>query len=246
MNSHHVVAQWMAEFVGTALLVGVGCTWVVLDLKTGGTVSRWIPSEGARRALTGFLFGSTGCLITLSPIGKISGAHINPAVTLGFWIRRRIESTTAIGYIIAQVAGGIVGAWGLGIWGSSTKQMQYAATVPGRGGDWVAALGEVGATFLLVVLLFSFLGHVRLRNFVPYLLPVLYAILVWIEAPISGTSTNPARSVGPELMTGMWNGWWVYWLGPLVGAMLAVSVLHVARPITKWEIQVAKMYHFYG
>ena len=67
--------------------------------------------------------------------------------------------------------------------------------------------------------------------------------MVWLEAPISGTSTNPARSFGPSLVAGVWNGWWVYWLGPLAGALIAVALYHAVR----WEreaIEVAKIFHF--
>jgi aquaporin Z len=64
--------------------------------------------------------------------------------------------------------------------------------------------------------------------------------MVWLEAPISGTSTNPARSLGPALISGEWEGWWIYWLGPLIGAMLAV----IACSFLAKRIEVAKLYHF--
>ena len=75
---------YLSECIGTALLVGVGLSVVIFNNGPGSPVTAWIPDEGARRALTGFLFGTTGCLITLSPIGRISGAHINPIVSLMF------------------------------------------------------------------------------------------------------------------------------------------------------------------
>src|SRR5512140_3562400 len=96
---------WVSELVGTALLVGVGCSFVILDFGAGSPVVARLPGAGARRALTGFLFGSVGALIAISPVGKVSGAHINPAVTLAFWLMGRMKARVALGYVAAQLAG---------------------------------------------------------------------------------------------------------------------------------------------
>jgi aquaporin Z len=233
---------YLSEFIGTALLIGVGVSFVILDFGKGSPVTSLIPSFGIRRALTGFLFGSTGMLITFSPVGKWSGSHINPAVTLSFWLKGKIKSHIAIGYVIAQLLGGITGAFALLIWGNIGATVAYGATIPGKEGPWVAVLGESITTFCLIAGLFLFLGYKRIRPFTPVLFPFLYAVMVYFEAPISGTSTNPARSLGPSLVAGAWNGWWVYWIGPAIGTFLAVIIQ------TKWvrrlEIEVAKVYHF--
>jgi aquaporin Z len=73
-----------AEFIGTAVLVSVGLSFVIFDFGSGSPVTGFIPDAGLRRLITGFLFGTTGGLIALSPAGKVSGAHINPAVSLAF------------------------------------------------------------------------------------------------------------------------------------------------------------------
>jgi len=70
--------------------------------------------------------------------------------------------------------------------------------------------------------------------------PFLYAVMVYVEAPISGTSTNPARSLGPAMISGAWQGWWVYWVGPLIGTLAAV----LACSVLANRIEVAKLYHF--
>ena len=235
---------YSAEFLGTALLIGIGVSFVILDFGHGSPVPALIPDPDLRRAITGFLFGCTGALIAVSSLGRESGAHINPVVTLAFWVRGRIGARHAIGYILAQLAGGVVGALPLLLWGGVGNSISYGATLPGSEfGNWEAVLGELVTTFVLIILLFLFLGHKKIRPFTPLLFPVLYALMVWAEAPLSGTSTNPARSLGPQVISENWRAWWVYWIGPIAGAVIAVAV-HRFSLLNRFEIEVAKFYHF--
>jgi aquaporin Z len=235
---------YASELVGTAVLLTVGLSVVILAFGQGSPVADWIPSAGLRRLITGFLFGSTGALIALSPIGKHSGAHINPVVSLSFWRLHKLSLRHTIGYIIAQFAGAVLGALPLLAWGAMGRSIQFGATVPGSGyGTGWALLGEIVTTFALVIGLFFFLRHKGLRPFTPALFPPLYAVMVFLEAPISGTSTNPARSFGPAVISGQWSGWWVYALGPLLGALLGVAVYRLT-PLSQLEIEVAKIFHF--
>ncbi|MDE2184948.1 MAG: aquaporin, partial [Alphaproteobacteria bacterium] len=233
-----------AELIGTALLVAVGLSIVILDFGQGSPVVRLLPGTAWRRLVTGFLFGTTGATIALSRIGKESGAHINPAVTVGFWLMGRMKLGHALGYVACQLVGAIVGAVPLLAWGAIGRSVAYGATVPGAGyGTVWALLGEAVTTFVLVFGLFFFLRHRSLKAFTPALFPPLYAIMVWLEAAVSGTSTNPARSLGPAVIANVWHGWWVYWLGPLVGTLLAVAAHRWAD--RRWaRIEVAKIHHF--
>ncbi|MEJ2634567.1 MAG: aquaporin [Calditrichia bacterium] len=232
------------EFLGTALLILFGLSFVILDFGAGSPVVRWIPDAGIRRLITGFLFGSTGGLIAVSAIGKHSGAHINPVVSLAFWMRGKMSAGHAIGYILAQLLGGIVGAVPLLFWGKIGASVQYGATFPGSGyGAWLAVLGEVATTFCLIVGLFFFISNKRIRAFTPMLFPFLYAVMVFLEAPVSGTSTNPARSLGPAVVAWDWQAWWVYWVGPVLGTLVAIAA-HKLRLLGELEFEVAKLYHF--
>ncbi|HMA87856.1 MAG TPA: aquaporin [Burkholderiales bacterium] len=233
-----------SEAIGTALLVALGLSIVILDFGHGSPVLQVIPSAGWRRLITGFLFGTTGALIALSPLGKESGAHINPAVTLGFWLMGKLRAGHALGYVFAQLAGAVAGALPLLAWGGMGRSVDYGATLVGAGyGAAFALLGETACTFVLVFGLFFFLQHPRLRAFTPALFPFLYAVMVFVEAPLSGTSTNPARSLGPAVISGAWQGWWLYWLGPLLGTVLAVAVYRLNW--RRWSaIEVAKLHHF--
>lgn len=210
-------------------------------LGAGSPAARILPNEGARRLVTGFLFGATGALIALSPVGKVSGAHINPVVTLAFWLMGKLNARTVFGYVLAQLAGAGAGALPLLAWGSMGRSISFGATLPGDG--YAAAtvlLGEAVTTFALIAGLCVFLGFRRLRPFTPALFPFLYAFMVWAEAPISGTSTNPARSLGPAIVSGQWPGFWIFVAGPLLGGLAAVIVCSLLAK----KISVAKLYHF--
>ncbi len=230
-----------SEMIGTALLVLAGLSLVIMMFGTGSVVATVLPDEGTRRLITGFLFGTTGALIALSAVGKVSGAHINPVVTMAFWLMRKLDSRTAAGYVLAQLAGGVIGSVPLLAWGSMGRSVAFGATLPG---DSYAIrsvfLGEVVTTFVMVSLLAVFLGFRRIRSFTPGIFPPLYAVMVYLESPVSGTSTNPARSLGPALVSGQWDGWWIYWAGPAIGAFVAC----VACSALAKRIQEAKLYHF--
>jgi aquaporin Z len=235
---------YLSEALGTALLVAVGCSFVVLDFAARSPIPHLLPSDQLRRALTGFLFGSTGGAIALSPIGRESGAHINPVVSLAFLLRGSMNRAVAGGYIVSQMLGGIVGTLPLLLWGDLAQSVHFAATTLGPAGPIFGLLGETGATALLVLGLFIFVGHRSLRRFTPGLFPMLYAFLVWTEAPLSGTSTNPARSFGPDLVAHFWTGWWVDFLGPLLGLALGLLLLRLPR-LRGFREEVAKLYHFH-
>jgi aquaporin Z len=238
---HRERPLYIAELTGTALLVLIGLSLVTIMFGDGSPMPGLIPNAGLRRLITGFLFGSTGALIAISPIGKTSGAHINPAVSVGFSLMGKLRPRVAFGYVVAQLIGAILGAIPLLLWGAMGRSVSYGATAPGAGYSAVTALiGEVVTTFAMVALLCVFLGFRGLRPYTPALFPPLYAVMVWLEAPISGTSTNPARSLGPAVVSGTWQAWWIYWVAPFAGMLLAI----VACSTLANRIEVAKLYHF--
>ena len=232
---------FLAEVIGTALLLLSGLSLVISVNGAGSPVPQWVPNEAVRRSLTGFVFGTFGALISVSPVGRVSGAHINPAVTCGFLLAGKLEPRAALGYVIAQLAGAALGCWPLLLWGAMGRSVDFGATLPGAGYPTsTVVMGEAITTFCLVGALCVFLGIHALRRFTPVMIPFLYAIMVPLEASISGTSTNPARSFGPALVSGRWEGWWIYWVGPMTGMLLAIFVFSYFGS----RIEVAKLYHF--
>jgi aquaporin Z len=234
-----------AELVGTALLVSAGVSVVIAMFGQGTPMEMLIPNEGARRLLTGFLFGLVGAIITVSPVGRISGAHLNPAVTLAFLAEGKLARRDAVGYVVAQLLGGLVSIAPLRAWGPMGRSVRYGATIPLRGMSvgW-PLLGEVGVTCALVALIFVMASHRRTRRFTPWSIAPLFGLMVWLEAPLSGTSANPARSLGPAILAGDVSDLWLYFVGPAAGALLAVALLR-ARIVGIHRPPAARVAHFH-
>lgn len=248
--SHHVWwkqlhwPEYAAELLGTAFLLFIGLSAVTFDFGTGSPLASVLPDSGARRLITGIIFAGSGSLIAISPLGKLSGGHINPVVSLAFWIQGKVHQYDLVGYIVSQFIGAILGVALLAlVWGKRAVSVQNGVTTPGAGYPlWSVFLIEMGLTFLLIFCIFFFVSSPRLMHWTPLMTWILVAVMVWLEAPISGTSLNPARSFGPALISWFWQNQWLYFLAPLCGAMLAVAVF---RLITagKRDVLTAKMYH---
>jgi aquaporin Z len=234
----------VSELIGTALLVVIGLSIVIFDLGRGSPLATVLPSVAARRALTGALFGATGMSIALSPVGRVSGAHINPVVSIAFWIERTLPTKALMAFVASQLVGATAGAVPLLLWGKMGRSIAFAATSPGPRGSAAAFLGEVITTFLLIFLLLSLVGHPRIRPYTPGLFPPLYGLMVWLEAPWSGTSTNPARSLGPDVIALAAHSYWLYWAAPVLGTFIAVGARRVAPVIGRLDVDIAKVAHF--
>lgn len=232
---------FLSEVVGTAMLVFGGLSCVIVMFGVGSPVPRLLPDAAVRSAITGFLFGSIGASIALSPVGRVSGAHINPAVTFAFWLFGRLSFGTLRVYVAGQLVGAGLGALPLLGWGNMGRSVAFGATVPGTGYSvWAALAGEAVTTFAMISLMCVFISYRPLRRFTPAIFPPLFSFMVWAESAVSGTSCNPARTFGPALISGTWDGWWIYWLGPLAGTFAASLLFsRLAR-----RIEVAKLYHF--
>ncbi|MDG2014505.1 MAG: MIP family channel protein [Pirellulaceae bacterium] len=208
MNIH----KYIAEFVGTFCLVFAGtCAIVSNDLFGGGVTETGI-------ALT---FGMTVMAMIYS-IGDISGAHINPAVTLAFWIADRFEGKDVIPYIIAQCAGAVLAS--LSVLMLCGPHDSLGATVPG-GGLVQAFIMEILLTLILMFVILRVASGSKETGIMAGVAIGVTVTLASIAAgPISGASMNPARSLGPAVISGQIASLWIYLIAPLVGASLAVPL----------------------
>jgi aquaporin Z len=224
------IREYAAEFAGTALLLLVGLSAVCADFSPQSPVVAALADSNVRRLITGVIFAGTGTAIMYSPLGKRSGGHINPAVTLAFLRLGKITPKSAATYIAVQIAGALTGAaLVLAIWRGWATSVRLGATLPNDGGAAAAVAAEVVATFLFVSLILNFANRPRLMPFTAAAAGALWAFLIFVEAPVSGTSLNPARSLGPAVVGGTLTDLWIYLLAPPVGALAAALVYRHQR-----------------
>ena len=177
-----------------------------------------------RRALMGVAMGLTAISVIYSSWGQRSGAHMNPSVTLTFLMLGKIRVWDAVFYVLFQFAGGIAGVLfaklliGLPL---QLASINYVATVPGAGGPRVALLAEFAISLLLMSTILAVSNSRSLSRFTPLFAGALVATFITLEAPISGMSMNPARTIGSAFSAGQWTALWVYFTGPLSGMLLA-------------------------
>lgn len=183
-----------------------------------------LPSAFFRRFLVGLAMGLTAVLLIYSPWGKKSGAHMNPAVTLTFLQLDRIRLEDALWYIIAQFVGGALAVY-LFKWFLfpyiSDASVNYVTTVPGAEGVVIAIVLEALLSFTMFLMVLIISNHPRLAPYTGYFVGILLTFFITFEAPYSGMSINPARTVASALPANLWTGWWLYFIGPVAGMQLA-------------------------
>ncbi|HEY2327467.1 MAG TPA: aquaporin [Gaiellaceae bacterium] len=206
-----------AETLGTFLLVLAGAGAPVVNAVSGGSISR-----GAAVAAPGLMV-----MAIILFMGAVSGAHLNPVVTLAFTLRGDFPWRRVPGYVIAQLAGAVLAC--LFLWAALGKQGNLGATVPSVA-DWRAFLIEL---VLTVGLVSTILGTAsRAQNVGPLSAVGVggYIILAGLwSSPISGASMNPARSLGPAIAIWNFSHVWLYIVAPLAGAIIAVGSAYALR-----------------
>ncbi|WP_165768229.1 aquaporin [Hymenobacter amundsenii] len=182
------------------------------------------------RAVIGLVVGLTVVVIVYSPWGKRSGAHVNPAVTVGFWQLGKIRPADACWYVLAQVAGALLAGQALLlVLGRyfAHPDVNYVLTKPGPDGVAVAFGAEFLITFIMAAVLFMALHTKRLQNLAGWLLGALLALYVVVETPYSGMSLNPARSLGSAVAAHDYAALWVYWVAPPLAGWLAAVLFQL-------------------
>lgn len=235
--------EYACEALGTWFNLFVGLNIIFFDFSPGLWPQRHIPSQSLRLLITGVVYAGSGSLFAISPPGKVSGAHINPSVTLAMWMRKKMSTLDAVGYVLAQFIGAIIAsAILLPLWGSHAGACGFGVTMPGDGyGVLGAASAEVLMTAALVLALFGFLSSRALMRWTPVMVWLLVAFEVWRGAPISGTSLNPARSFGPALLSWHWHDQWMYLLAPPLGAVVGVLLFRMAA--AERQLLTGKLFH---
>jgi aquaporin Z len=237
--------EYLLEALGLGLFMISACVFTVL-LEHPASPARQAMDDGLlRRLLIGVAMGLTAIALIYSPIGKRSGAHMNPAVTFTFWRLGKVQAWDAGFYALFQFIGGLAGvllsAWVLGQMLVADSAVNYAVTVPGQPGRWVAFGAElaISSGLMLVVLLIS--NRPTLNRYTGLFAGALVATCITFEAPLSGMSMNPARSLASALPAQMWSDLWIYFLAPPLGMMLAAEVYLLTRG--EQSVLCCKLHH---
>ena len=232
---------WAAEGAATFLLLLGGLSAACLDFGRGSPVEAVLPSHSARLLLTGLLFSACNSLLAISPLGRLSGAHLNPAVTLSFHVLGRVGRHDVAGYLTAQLVGALAGAGALRLlWGGVAESIGGGVTKTTVSLPEAFAL-EVAMTGLLMAVILVFVSSVRLARWTPLALWPLIALLVWGFADYTGTSLNPARSAGPAFVFGDTASLWLYLLAPTAGALAVAFAWRGRHPGS--QPKTAKLFH---
>jgi aquaporin Z len=200
-----------------------------------------------RRVLMGIAMGFTAAAIIYSPWGRRSGAHMNPAVTLTFLRLGKIDGRDALAYVAAQFAGGVLGialaSFALARW-IADPAVNYVVTAPGVFGHAAAFAGEALISFLMMLVVLTASNQRRVAPFTGVIVAMLIATFIALEAPISGMSMNPARSLGPDVVGDMWRGLWIYFVAPPLGMLAAAETFLRVRG--RLAVRCAKLHHDRG
>ena len=219
------------EYLMEAALLGCfmvsACIVAVLLDHPSSPIYRSVPDPFIRRFLGGLAMGGTAILLIYSPWGRRSGAHFNPASTLTFLRLGRIAPRDAIWYGVAQFAGGLAGVLiAAALFGPSLAHegVHYAVTRPGVHGVGAAWLAELVMTFMLFTVVLRVSSHPRYARLTGVAVGVLVFIYITLEAPLSGMSMNPARTLASAIPARDWTALWVYFTAPPLGMLLAAEL----------------------
>ena len=222
--SSGVFRKYIAEMTGTMVLVFMGCgSAVFLGCDTGGG-----------HLAVALAFGLS--IVAMAyVIGNVSGCHINPAVSLGAFLDKRISAADFCGYVVSQIIGAVIGAGLLKVVSDIAGIDQTGGLgsnlVAGAGGIWGALLVEVILTFIFVLTILGVTADKSKGGVTGIVIGLTLTFVHIVGIPLTGTSVNPARSIGPAIFAGgdALTDLWVFIVAPLVGAALAALVYKVFK-----------------
>lgn len=215
MNLQEEGRKLVAEFIGTFALIFIGAGAII---HTGGT-----------NLVAIALAHGLAIALMVSALGHISGGLFNPALTIGLWATRRIDTLNTITYIIAQLLGAVVGALALVIlFPEVMREAQNLGTPTLNSGiDFIQGIGLEGiATFFLMLAVFGTALDSRGPKLGGFGIGLIIAMDILAIGGLTGAAMNPARAFGPALIDNTWDEHLVFWIGPIIGAVAAALVYH--------------------
>lgn len=215
---YSITQKLVAEFIGTFALIFFGAGSICAD--------QYLHSSGGIGLLAIALAHGLAIGIMVSAMGHISGGHYNPAITIGVWVTKRINTIEALLYWVAQLAGGVVAAFILRAVIPDDTWRAVALGTPELARDfpvWAGMSLEAVTTFFLVLVVFATAIDERgaFKAIAGFGIGLTITIGILVAGPLTGAALNPARFVGPALAANHWAHVGVYWIGPLAGGFIA-------------------------
>jgi aquaporin Z len=242
LRSHWPEYLMEAALLGAFMVSALGFT--VLLEHPASPVRAAVSEPLVRRACMGLAMGCTAVALVHSRFGKRSGAHFNPALTLTYLRLGKIARADALFYVIAQVVGAVLGVLAVrtlaGGW-VADSHVRFAVTLPGPLGELPAFLAEVAISFGLMATVLTVSNTPHIARFTGWCAGALVALYITFEAPLSGMSMNPARTLGSAAGAGIFTSLWIYFTAPLFGMLLAAE-LYVRR-LGARRVLCAKLHH---
>jgi aquaporin Z len=219
-------AEYASEFAGTAFLLFCVVGAVTLTFSPASPLPHWLPSLFLRLALIGVLLGAASWLVALSPPGRLSGAHLDPAVSAGFWLLGKMHSRDLLGYLLGQMAGAVAGTFlGGVVFGAAARSVQIGSLHPGpHVSFWETVGGELAATFVLTLTIYTSVSFPKVMRWTPGIALVVLTLLIGVDGNYSGAGMNPARWFGPALAASAWRDAAAYAVVPIIAALLAAGL----------------------
>ena len=245
MNAlRHHYPEYLMEAAGLGFFMIAASAATVLLEHPLSPLRQAVADPLLRRLIIGVAMGLTAMAITYSPWGKQSGAHINPAVTFTFFRLGKIQGWDALFYVVAQFIGGLLGVLLAALVlkeAITDPTVNYIVTIPGPGGPIIAFLAELGISFGLMLMVLFVSNSPNRGQYTGLFAGILIAVYITLEAPLSGMSMNPARTLASAIPAQNWTALWVYFTAPLLGMLLAAEVY------VRWKgrsaVRCAKLHH---
>jgi aquaporin Z len=236
--------EYLIEALCLALFMVSAAAFATLFQHPSSPLAAWDAPGVVRRIPMGLAMGLTAMALIYSPMGARSGAHMNPAVTVTFLRLGKITPADAAGYIAAQFGGGAIGivvaVWLLGGL-PAHPSVSFVATTPGAAGAVAAFSAEFGMSYVLMATVLALSNSPRAARFTGVGAGVLVAVYIVLEAPLSGMSMNPARTLGSNVLASMASSLWIYFTAPPLGMLLAGE--RYARRHGVGAVRCAKLHH---
>jgi aquaporin Z len=227
----HHWPEYLMEAGELGLFMFFACAFETVLQHPASPAAHLIPGDVPRRMLMGVAMGATAIAIVMSPWGKQSGGHFNPAVTLTFYRLGKVKPWDAMFYVLGQFIGAVAGvALAAAVLRGALAHgaVRYAVTVPGTYGRAVAFTAEVTISFILMATVLWVSNREKLARYTPYFAGALVAIFISLEAPLSGMSMNPARTFGSAFRAMNWHALWIYFTAPPLGMLMSAEMfLHI-------------------